>query len=213
MFTSNGVKRKAYRLLILDNVYILEPTAGVVPKTKIFPKANESEKFNIYIQSHALRRFKERMDIYEAPDRNFMFLSSLINSKCQKVVTDGKQKFLACAIDGCPVGYFTFFIIEDDLVINTFLPIVSDMVPEGKKLHELIPLGKEDMKYLNMDKASFLLDIDFDQIPVLKYAFTESGIWKAKKALETTVYKPVEKGIDMKKTMFVKSFFDKINEN
>jgi hypothetical protein len=76
----------------------------------------------------------------------------------------------------------------------------------------MLPLANEDMAYLNMDKVSFLVKIDFDRIPRLKNMLIESGIWKAKEALDSTTIEATKNfsGIDENKTMFVKKYFDKI---
>ena len=214
MFTYNKIERKAFRLIIAAEG-IFEPTWATVPKKSIFPKAKENEKFNIYIQSHVLHRFKERMDVFHPAERNFFIQNTL--SFAQKIVSTEKQSFFACMIDyEHPVGYFTFFVQGDDIVVNTFIPAASEITPEGKKLHELLSLSKDDIIYLGMDKASFYLKVDFEQIPILKQAMIDSNLWNTKIALETILSKEelIKNGIiiDMNKTMFVKNFFDKLEQ-
>ena len=214
MFTHKGVNRKAFRLMIAEDG-LSKPGGAVVLRNKIFPKAKEGEVLNIYIQSHMLHRFKERLNIFEAPGRNYLLQTSLTYN--QKIVTTDKQSFFACTLeDDCPIGYYTFFVAGDDIVLNTFIPLVNENTPEGRKLHELLPLGKEDSSYLGMDKVSFFTDIDFEQIPILKQALVDSDIWKSKQAIETfQMRKPSNAGVnlvDMNKTIFVKRFFDKIAE-
>jgi hypothetical protein len=210
IFRHNGIKRKAFRLVYTeDGIY--EQEWATVPRNKIFPKAKEDEVLNIYIQSHVLHRFKERIDIFDAPDRNYILQSSLTYR--QQVVATEKQTFLSCRLGDSPIGYFTFFVQDDDIVLNTFIPLVSENTPEGKKLHELLPLGKEGAIYLGMDKISFLLSVDFDQIPILKQALIDSGVWKAREAIELkAVIEGNKDPIDINKTLFVKKFFDRISE-
>ena len=213
MFTHNGVKRKAFRLMIAEDG-LSKPGGAVVSRNKIFPKAKEDEHFNIYIQSHMLHRFKERVNIFEAQGRNYLLQTSL--TFYQKIVTTDKKSFFACTLDDYPIGYYTFFVDGGDIVLNTFIPLVNENTPEGKKLHELLPLAKEDIIYLGMDKISFFSDIDFEQIPILKQALIDSNIWQSKQAIdEIQMRKPSNKDVnlvDMNKTMFVKRFFDKIAE-
>jgi len=208
LFTHKGVKRKAFHVVYTEEGFS-NPGGAKVPKNKIFHRAKESEYFNLYIQSHALHRFKERVDIYDATDRNYLLQQSL--TCWQHITVTDKQTFLACTCDDCPLGYFTFFVQDDDMVLNTFIPLVNATTPEGKKLHELLPFGKEDTTYLGMDKLSFYTDIDFEQIPILKQVLIDTGIWKSKLAIETTRLTD-ESLIDEKKTQLVKRFFDKIVE-
>ena len=216
MFTHHNIERKAYQL-ILPARGLMEPTWAIIRKEKIFPKANPDEDLNIFIQSHVLHRLKERLDTFEPPLRNFFIQYALTHG--QLVVTnDEKQKLLACTVyNNRPLGYFTFFIQGEDIVINTFIPLASENTPEGKKFHELLPLSKEEMSYLGMDKLSFFAKVDFERIPVLKQAFITSGIWNTKleldRMIDTSALEEGETPIDEQKTMFVKSFFDKIEQH
>ena len=211
VFTYYNIERKAFRLFITEQGFT-EPSWAIVRRNKIFPKAKKNEELNIYIQSHALYRFKERIDILEPPDRNFLIQYALTNA--QHVVKTEKETLLACLIDGKhPAGYFTFFIQGHDIVINTFLYLASDNTPEGKKLHALLKLSREDILYLGMDRISFYAKVDFDRIPLLKQALIDSDIWPLKLVIdEMADEEQVKQGvsaIDMQKTMFVKNFFDK----
>jgi hypothetical protein len=216
LFTHRNIERKAFRLLhTADGNH--KATITVILRSKIFPDtipADSDDYFSIYIQSHVLHRFKERVDIFDPKYRNFLIQYSFTAG--QKVVFCEKQILLACTIESAAtIGYFTFFLKGDDIVINTFIPLMSEITPEGKKLHELLPLEKEDIIYLGMDKISFLTEIDFEQIPALKQILVDSNIWKTKEVLDSTWLKdisPVKRNIDMNKTIFVKNFFDKIVE-
>jgi hypothetical protein len=68
-------------------------------------------------------------------------------------------------------------VVDDKIILLTFLPLSSPDVPEGKCLHKVLDMTKEDLKYLNMDKLSFYRVTDFDTIPQLKAALIEAGIW------------------------------------
>jgi hypothetical protein len=214
VFTCNNIKRKAFRMIYMplggENDHM---RGAVIPRRKFYPKAFFNKKYNIYIQSHALHRFKERIDIFEPAERNVFIQNALIFE--QAVVPFEKHFLLSCTIGGTsPIGYFTYFISGSDLVINTFLPLTSEGTPEGERLRKLLPLNKEDYNYLGMDKISFYSTIDFEQIPVLKDALISSGIWKTKIAIDDIfddeLLEKEPPSIDMNKTMFVKNYFDKL---
>jgi hypothetical protein len=208
-FVHNGIRRKAYRLFMTaDGLYV--PGPATVARNDIYPEAKEDEKMNIYIQSHALQRFKERLDAVDPSNRNLLIQSSFTNAL--QVVTVGKNALFACLLDGeRALGYFAFFVHENDIVVNTFLPLTGDNTPEGRKLHELLPLNREEIVHLGMDKISFLLTVDFEKIPLLKQAFTESNIWPTKIALDR-MFEEDEYPVDMGKTMFVKNYLDRLKQ-
>ena len=211
MFSHNNIERKAFRMIVttygMTNPSSEKLSWAVVEKNKIFPNARKDEVLNIYIQSHALHRFKERMDMLTPPSRNFFMQYALTNG--QHVVKTEKHTFLSLTLkDNASIGYFTFFVQGEDIVINTFIPLESANTPEGKKLYEMLHLSKEEIVYLGMDKLSFLYSIDFEQIPVLKQALIDSDIWKSKLAIDREEITE-EAVIDINRTRFVKSFFDK----
>lgn len=211
IFTSHGIKRKAYRLLVTAYGFRV-PTWAIIRKKIIFPTAHEYEYYNIYIQQHVLHRIKERLDIFDPPIRNFLTQYALTNG--QIVAECEKQKLLAFTIyNDRPLGYLTFFIQGIDIVINTFIPLASETTPEGKKLHDLLPLSKEEIIYLGMDKLSFYIKVDFEQIPMLKQALIDSGIWATKLELDGMIIPDEgEELISKQKTILVKSFFDKTEQ-
>ena len=213
-FTYNDKERKAFRVINTQDDRS-DAKEATVKRNEIFPNAKENEVLNIYVQSHALNRLKERLDIYSHTIQNLLIQNTFTYGL--KVVPFEKQVLFSCLIyKDLTIGYFTFFVQENDIVITTFIPLVSANTPEGKKLHELLRLGKDDIIYLGMDKISFFLKVDFEQIPVLKQALIDSKIWQIKLALDRHYEKEKleddEFVIDANKTTFVKSFFDKLRK-
>ena len=212
-FIYNNIERKAFRALIPDGG-VYSSAYATVRRNQIFPKSKKDDLLNIYIQSHVLHRFKERLDVFDPYTQNLLIQYSFAGGL--GLVSSGKQVLFSCPIDDDkPVGYFTFFVQENDVVINTFLPLTSVDTPEGKKLHELLSLSKEEIIYLGMDKLSFLLDVDFEQVPILKQALIDANIWETKVILDSKVIHDEEKEDENKikiqnKTVFIKTFFDKL---
>ncbi len=209
-FIHNNIERKAYRMLITANGNY-KPAESTVPRNMIFPDAKEDEKLNIYIQSHVLHRFKERMDLFP-PDEQNIYIQYAFTHGLQ-LVSNGKQQLFACTVrDEYPVGYFTYFIQGNDIVISTFIPLVSETAPEGKKFYELLSLGKSEIIYLGMDKISFFYKVDFEQIPTLKQALIDSGIWQTKLILDEMFEEDEIPLVDANKTKFVKKFINQHRE-
>ena len=211
-FSFNNISRKTFRLFRPDDgLYLPKPLT--IYQNKIFPKEKEGKVFNIYVQSHVFHRFKERLDIFCPTDHNLLFQYAF--TRYIKPVRFDNREFFACYIaDDCPVGYFPFLVRGDDLIINTFLPLVGENTPEGKKLQKLLSLSKEEIIYLGMDKISFFTRVDFEQIPELKQALIDSNIWPVK--LELDKMEEIDEddvSIGNDKTMFVKNYFDKRDKN
>ena len=199
-------KRRIAHHFILAEEGEYEASTAVLKMQKIYPGSKSEKKFNIHIQPHTIHRFKERIDVFEPTDRNLIL--NLAMTRNQKVVHCDKQLLLACNTDyNISLGYFPFITQGDDLFILTFIPFVNEITPEGKILHDILKLSKDDLVYLGMDKLSFYIHVDFEQIPVLKDALIKSGIWKIKELLDT--FKDDDEEIDEKKTLFVKEFFEK----
>lgn len=211
-FSYKSIERKAFRVINMGTGWSRKSAPATIKRNRIFPSAKEDEELNIYVQSHVLQRLKERLDAFDTMDQNILIQYALTVGL--KTVSFEKQILFSCTIEnGLPVGYFTFFVQDTDVVITTFIPLSSADGPEGKKLNELFPLSKEDIVYLGMDKLSFYLNIDFEQIPILKEALINSGIWETKLILDRIFASEEEDNntrINLSKTKFVKDFFNKL---
>jgi hypothetical protein len=204
-FVHNNIRRKAFKLLI-GNTFLSDPPPAVISHKTLFPESKFSAEYKIFVQSHAIHRFKERIDIVSAGVRNHLIsLSLTIRQKVIRCVNG--HNLISCFIHGVSFGYFPFTIQDDKLFILSFLPFVNQITPEGAKLYRILNLSKDELMYLGMDKLSFYVSVDFDEIPVLKNALTESGIWEIKKELDEGI--EGENQIDKVKTQFVKNFFQK----
>jgi hypothetical protein len=202
-FVHNNIKRKAFSMLIGSTLLPVPPPA-IIEHKKLYPGSKLSSAYKIYVQSHVIHRFKERIDIVDAPSRNHMIsLSLTIRQKVMKGANG--RSLISCYIHDVSFGYFPFTIQGDKLFILSFLPFVSQITPEGEKLYRILNLSKDELIYLGMDKLSFYVSVDFEEIPVLKNALKKSGIWKIKEELDSGV----DSEIDKIKTQFVKNFFEK----
>jgi hypothetical protein len=222
-FTHQNIRRLAYQIFT-GRTHTHDNTFIIFPLKKLFPYTRSTKKLPIYIQSHALQRFKERTDIMNSRERNMIIFTAMA---AQRVVKFEGNNLIACDIidpaglnapDGkiddkyiFPIGYFTTLIKDDSLYILTFLPITGSNTHEGDKLQRILQLTVDDIKYLGMDKLSFFFIIDFDRIPVLKNALIQSGIWRTM-GLLTEKFRDLQ-DINEKMTLFVKDFFEKKQSN
>jgi hypothetical protein len=212
-FRYRNIERTAYRVAI--GQYLHVPYMGAtIAMNKIFPGAADDKLLNIYIQSHAIHRFKERIDTVHPIMRNEFFVLSLM--MVQRIVrAPNGMQLIACIMPAVggekTIGYFAFTIEGNNLFVLTLLPLLSRDVPEGHTLYERLHLSHADMKFLGMDKLSFFYEIDIEQIPLLKQVLYD----ELHLDYIRTVYNSFRSKHDPfneKKTLFVKNFFQKLEE-
>jgi hypothetical protein len=209
-----NVERTAFRIATGQFMDDVPYTGGTMAMSKIFPGIAHDRVLNIYIQSHAIHRFKERIDTLYPIMRNEYFVISLMMAQ-QVVRGPNGMQLIACISpvkDGeVIIGYFAFTIDGNNLLVLTLLPLLSNNVPEGHVLYERLHLSKEDLKYLGMDKLSFFYEVDIEQIPILKQILFDELHLDYVHTLYNTY--PSKYGqFNEKKTLFVKNFFQKIEE-
>jgi hypothetical protein len=212
-FKYHNQERTAFRVAM--GQYLNVPYMGAtISLRKIFPDTKRDRCLDIYIQSHAIHRFKERIDTLDPIYRNQLFVMSLM--LVQRIVRGPNGMYLIACImpveDGeKTIGYFAFTIDGGNLLVLTLLPLLSYNVPEGRILYERLRLSPEDLKYLGMDKLSFFFDVDIEQIPILnKVLYNELHLDYVRTVYNS--FRSKNDSFNEKKTLFVKNFFQKLDE-
>lgn len=204
-FNYKGKLHKAYQLG-LGYYAIDKPYWFKVEYNSIFSSSTDNRKLNLFIQSHALNRMKERLDLHSPGNRNNELISALNTREGIQVGNHNYIKFLST--DNMLLGYLPFIIIGDDLFILSFIPLCSPQVPEGKQLCKILNMTKDDLLFLGMDKMSFYKCIDFDTIPCLKNALIEAGLW------HLTEFEPeedIKEKLPTKSSSVIAKFFQQNN--
>jgi hypothetical protein len=213
-FTYKEKERVAFRIRA-GRVVNEPPYDAKLDRWFIFQKEEFPPVYlDIYIQSHALQRSKERMDIFPAHRRNFYIMEPLLYMHRVAKSPTGRAMLECYTQEGDTIvrfGYFPFIIRNKKLIVLTFLPLTSPDTYEGDYLQKHLGLQIEDAKFLGMDKLSFYLTVDFDQIPSLKKALVATNIWTL---IRYAAKDPdLDYSIDQKKTQMVKKFFEQKIEN
>jgi hypothetical protein len=207
-------ERTAFRVLI-GPLGLIPSFGAIIGMSKLFPGIKHDRALNIYIQSHAIHRLKDRVDTLHPGIRNQVMMLSLMFS--QRIVrgADGRL-YIALVIpedNGArTVGYFAFTIDGNNLLVLTFLPLLSHRMPEGNLLSTRLHLSPEDMKHLGMDKLSFFYDIDINQIPALKQVLYDELHLEHIHTLYSTL-RSKDQPFNEKRTSFVKNFFLKLEDS
>ncbi len=115
------------------------------------------KELDVYIQYHAIKRFEERTQpIPLAVCR--LFIATLFRNYDIAEIKDGKI-FLPTYYGIAKIGYFVADIIDEKIIIKTFLFITHHSTPEGQQLKKLSGLGKTDISYWHFDTLiSFFTD-------------------------------------------------------
>ncbi|MCZ4694090.1 hypothetical protein DWB61_02690 [Ancylomarina euxinus] len=136
-----------------------------------FYRGTES-KIDLFVQSHALNRFQERLDVLGPSAINFEFWMN--TCAITEFVFYKNYLLLPVTVQEIRVGYFLTHLVGDELVFRTFLFITHSCTPEGDKLKEITGLEKNDIKYWHIDRLSTI--IEADKYPKIQELFNEAGI-------------------------------------
>jgi hypothetical protein len=185
----DGHKRTIYR--ICENINQEFIPMVITPGSPGPEGVEQKSPLRVFIQKHALDRLKERLG------NRFMYLCyyRVINTILEdSIPTDNNNSYLfPLIVDQLKLGYLKGVVVGDRLVILTFLFLTNNGTPEGKKLHRLIGLQKEDKKYLGIDKLSTFVLSDIQENEKLKALFCEAGCGDLFKVDKTFLDQPDKK--------------------
>lgn len=127
----------------------------------------------VYIQSHAVDRIKERIgDSFICTSYVDIIMAILANKPSRS--DDGGFLFPYFYLQK-RLGYLKANLIENKIIIRTFLFLTNNGTPEGKKLATMLGVQKEDKKYLGIDKLSTFINSDIEANETLKQIFIKAG--------------------------------------
>ncbi len=169
----NGHRRSIYKVGLPSNANVHE-WAKVDASLLGNHYSGEKKKLDVYIQAHALKRMEERLDGMGAFSRNFMLAITFPHLKS----LEPYKGYLLIPIEPgeVRVGYLFCNVIDEMLVIRTFLFITHSATPEGDRLKEFTGLNRSDISYWKIDRLSTLFKIDEEHWPELLKLFELVGI-------------------------------------
>jgi len=136
--------------------------------------ANPDKRYDVYIQTHALQRLNERIDcIYSETLLTELFISVKV-AKCQREPNSGKILIDFTVVD-TKAGYLLCDVIDNKIIIRTFLFLTHNGTPEGEKLRQNTGLQKEDIQFLDLDKLSTFIAPEVYNNERIRKIFTEAG--------------------------------------
>ncbi len=174
-FRLYGNTRPAYR--VGSYVYHMIYPEWVSVKRSLFEKSGSFNNIDIpvYIQMHAINRLCERLDTLS---RDCLELYVYLSFQ-KPVITRFQGHILVDYVYGkTKLGYLLVELVENVLLIKTFLLLTNGSTPEGEELKELTGLSKIDMKYWNIDRLSTFQKTDIVENEELRLIFIKAGCGK-----------------------------------
>ena len=168
----DGISRPALRLGWADFMVGMN-WITLKPSLLNIKGMSDDKPMEVYIQSHAIRRFSERTDgIYNFIAQYNIYLSFVE----PKVICDSKNNLLIeYRILDSKAGYFRFDIVGNIIVIRTFLFLTNSGTPEGDLLERNTGLKVLDREYLAIDKLSAFMSSDIGKNEQVNKIFSDAG--------------------------------------
>lgn len=143
-------------------------------KTLKIPWMDSEKTLDVYIQAHALERLYERIDcLFKA----HLHLDILVSLSVPTVhIKKGRTRLIELRITNkYKVGYLVAEVVDQMVVIRTFLFLTQEKTPEGERLKELMDASRDDARYWAIDRLSTFLESDISKNERLKAKFIEAG--------------------------------------
>lgn len=173
-FIFHDKKRPAFRML-MPNFIESEVNYVNIRNNRVFENSTANKLLKLYIQSHALLRMKERLDILTIHEKNTYLINAVLFGKKIRL-SSGREAFEMQGKANHIIAYLPFMVQDDCVVILTVLPVTNSVTPIGKKLCETLCVTKAELEVCGMDRLSYFLRTDFDKIPRLKQALESNNL-------------------------------------
>lgn len=175
MMKTGGIYRPAFRLG--KQVISAEgPLQWVTVDASLLGNLYKGDKteLDVYIQSHALRRMGERLDLLSQEAINYALWENI--NKISHFESSAGYRLLPFKIFGIKIGYLVANLVDGKILFQTFLFITHNSTPEGIRLKKLTGLGKEDITYWRIDRLSTFVNFREEENPGLTQLFDKAGL-------------------------------------
>jgi hypothetical protein len=173
-FFAGDERRHAWRAAIAttdDKGHWIRWGPSVVGWPEAFPA------FNVYVQEHAMLRTFERLSTPKLAAfhaHNFMVLS-LAKPEVVKRDPGGTVWIAVNAYERGRVGYLLADVVEQKVLVRTFLFLTMEGTPEGTKLRERLRADRRDIEVLRLDQLSTFVSTDVRNDPYLSGILRDCG--------------------------------------
>jgi hypothetical protein len=167
----DGYSRPVFRLGCPSRLGVIWAEASV---QKIDENRAENESYPVYVQSHALERCKERLKPLERPKIQVAMYDAFDKNPEFTIGPDG-ARFVTFRYNQIKIGYLVFDIIEQMVIVKTFLLCTQNGTWEGNRLNKEYNLSKYIKKYFELDTLYTYIKTDVFLDDELKQVFSKCG--------------------------------------
>jgi hypothetical protein len=130
--------------------------------------------FPVYIQDHAILRLHERLPLpgWEGEIHDCIWLSFIDPKMTVGPTGDKLIEYRFCDFK---LGYFPIELIDDKILIKTFLFLTMTGTPEAKLLYRNCGLMRRDIEELSFDSIDTFLNTDVTEDPELRALLNRCG--------------------------------------
>ncbi|WP_053179088.1 hypothetical protein [Sunxiuqinia dokdonensis] len=173
MFVLNGHKRPAFRL---GQPSTIKPVEWISVDASVLGSAYSGTRpqLEVYIQSHALRRMRERLDLLDEGAVNYALWEN--THTITKLEHYNRYLLLPFKVFDVKIGYLVASVVQNKVLFRTFLFVTHNCTPEGDRLQKLTGLEKHDVTYWRIDRLSTFVKLDEEKYPDLIRLFDEAGL-------------------------------------
>ncbi|WP_282037315.1 hypothetical protein [Saccharicrinis aurantiacus] len=154
----NGQRRPVYQLFLPQFFGETHYKARVYTKSLGHHYSGSKEQLPIYIQGHALQRLQERIHPINWIELRVALSSFILQDNNIQFV--GGKLLLDFTIRTLKIGYLVAEIIDEKVVVKTFILITHASAPEGSMFQELTGFSKYDMSFWNIANIRTFIDND-----------------------------------------------------
>jgi len=173
-FNLDGKPRTCFRVHAYSEDF-LTLTPCLLSTSLVPGQANRPERMlPVYVQMHALRRIEERMAPYPMHMRDQVISKSIGEPVVRPL---GENTCLIELRDvEFRVGYLVGEIVDDALVLRTFLFITQSGTPEGDRFNEALRIGNYEKRWFELDRLSGFVHSDLCEDPRFQALLEQCGM-------------------------------------
>ena len=174
VFQIGQQKRRAYRLFVQSvvklKVYPAELSTQVIPGLEDQPE----RRLPVYVQEHVRLRMIERLDPLSEDEMDQLLGGTMMSPKT--VPLRGGAFLIELQMYGCRLGYVVAEVVDDVVLMRTFLFVTQSGTPEGDRFNLRLRVGNEEKSYFRLDRLAPFMTTDLCQDAVFQEILRECGI-------------------------------------
>ncbi len=173
-FILDGKPRTCFRVHAYSEDFLT--VSPCLLSTSLLPgqENRPARELAVYIQKHAMHRIEERMAPYPMHIRDHVVSKSIHEPVVRPLGAD------TCLIElrdvEHRVGYLVGEVVDDAVVLRTFLFITQSGTPEGDRFNEALRIGNYEKRWFELDRLSGFAHSDLCEDPRFQALMEQCGL-------------------------------------